>query len=97
MPSASKLEKLIAEFGDAAEGTIRDLYRRLGSKASAAAIRKGLEQKGFKPIRGLSDNPASRAIAQAATRPRTTEQPTRRPPPVEELAVKPGRWCHQSS
>jgi hypothetical protein len=72
--------KLVTEFGDAAEGTIRDLYRRLGSKASAAAIRKGLEQKGFKPIRGLSDNPASRAVAQAATPPTPREKP---------LAVRP--------
>jgi hypothetical protein len=67
--------KLVTEFGEAAEGTIRDLYRRLGSKASAAAIRKGLEQKGFKPIRGLSENPASRAIAQAAAPPAPREKP----------------------
>jgi hypothetical protein len=43
------------------------------------------------------ENPAIRALQQAATpRPRTTQQPTRRPPPVEELAVKPGRKGFQT-
>jgi len=58
--------RLIAEYGEAAVNAVR---RVLGNGASEASLRKGLQSAGYKPIKGLQDNPAIRAIQQAATPP----------------------------
>jgi hypothetical protein len=73
--------RLIAEYGEAAVNAVR---RVLGNGASEASLRKGLQSAGYKPIKGLQDNPAIRAIQQAATPPTNTFVQTKVPdvPPL---------------
>jgi hypothetical protein len=74
MPNVSRfsgpLGRLLDEFGDAAASAIREVQQRLGAKATAETVRAELKKQGFRPIRGLSDNPASRAIEQASAQPK---------------------------
>lgn len=56
--------RLVEKYGQAAVDAVR---RALGNDASEAALLEGIKRAGYKP---LSDNPASRAIEQAATPPK---------------------------
>jgi hypothetical protein len=69
------LQLLTKEFGDAAAPAIRKISKALGDGATPTAVRKGLKREGFEPIKGLSDNPAGRALQQAATPPKPKDKP----------------------
>lgn len=86
MSRRNRFKRIYEEYGKPVVDKILDA---LGDGADEATVRKALRQQGATPI--PSQNKAASALKKAAARPRTTEQPTRRPPQVEELAVKPGR------
>ena len=80
-----RFKRLYDEFG---APIVNKILQALGDGADEATVRKALRQQGYKPI---SQNEAAQALKQAASRPRTTTQSVRTPPPATELAVKPGR------
>jgi hypothetical protein len=86
MSRKSRFNRIYEEYGKPVVDKILDA---LGGGVDEATVRKALRQQGAVPL--PSQNPTASRPRKAAERVRTTEQPTRRPPPVEELAVKPGR------
>lgn len=85
MPSIGKtlFGNLLEEFGDAAAPVIRRVLSALGDDASDKVARDAVRRE-------VRTAPSQKKKAATRRAPTTTE-PTRRSPPVEELAVKPGR------
>jgi len=71
----SRRERFRAVYEEYGKPAVDKILDALGRSADETTVRKVLRQQGTKPIRGLSDNPASRAIAQAATPPTPREKP----------------------
>jgi hypothetical protein len=74
---------------------VRAALRKEGVPLSQNPAALALRQAATPPAPKPKEKPLA-VKPQAATRPRTTEQATRRTPPVEELAVKPGRKGFES-
>jgi hypothetical protein len=102
--AAPAARRIVETLGNDATGaTVRAAVRREGYKPlsanrATAKLREAATppKPKEKPLAVKAETPPARRAAatarrKAATRTRTTEQPTRRTPPVEEMAVRPGR------